>query len=207
MQHQAFLVEILTPNYNHMKKKKIEFYKLFKPIAEDRKLSTNAKLVAMYIYTLASFGMKVTASNLLISNSINLTKEEVLEAIETLQKNEYISDLRGVEYKKNIEIHKNDALKANYYKFFSSVLESDLHILSKFLQVYILSYENFNSFCYSTNKDILKDLAFEQFELNFAILQLKRKKLLTIINPRTRLRELRIGKTLTKNSKNWWDKP
>lgn len=190
-------------------KRKIEFYKLFKPLAEDVRLTLNDKLVAMYIYTLESFNKRVTASNSVIGNALNLSKDEVEEAVERLQYKSFISDLRKEESMRNLEIGKPQILKENYYRFYSYIIEMNLSRFSKFLKVYILSYENSNTYCYATNKNILKDLGFEQYELDHAIYELKGRDMLKVVNPRTRKRELRVSniksKVTSKNTTKWWE--
>lgn len=190
-------------------KRKIEFYKLFKPLAEDVRLTLNDKLVAMYIYTLESFNKRVTASNSVMAKALNLSEDEVEEAVERLQYKSFISDLRKEESMRNLEIGKPQILKENYYRFYSYIIEMNLSRFSKFLKVYILSYENSNTYCYATNKNILKDLGFEQYELDHAIYELKGRDMLKVVNPRTRKRELRVSniksKVTSKNTTKWWE--
>lgn len=179
-----------------MKKNKtnnLKYFKLFKPIAELNRLTLNAKLVAMYIYNLHSFGRTCTASNNYMSKVLNISSSSVDEAIKSLRNIRLINDFRNDDNKKDyIEVCRPNICDEYHYKFYSTILNSDLKTRAKFLLTYILSYHKNGQNCYSSNANILDDIGLSKDAVNYANKELQSKKLIVILNPGKPQRELRI---------------
>lgn len=174
------------------KKKSLEYFKLFKPLAKLNSLTLNAKLVAMYIYNLHSFGRTCTASNNYMSKVLNISSSSVDEAIKSLRVVGMIADFRKNTSKGFIEICKPEICDSHYYKFYSTIINSDLKTRAKFLLAYILSYHKKGQNCYSANANILGDIGLSKDTVNFAIKELQADKLIVVLNPGKPQRELRI---------------
>ena len=176
------------------KKNQLEFYKLFRPLAEDNRLTDVEKIVAMYIFTLHSFNQKCFATNKQMASVLNVSSSAVDAAIKKLQYVGYIKDLRDEPSIKHFRICAANIANANYYKFYNVLLKCNLKYSSKFLLTYILSYHNSNKTFYDTNANILKRIGIGKEAIASAKRELKIQGWLTIKNPRSPRREFHITK-------------
>ncbi|WP_275314955.1 helix-turn-helix domain-containing protein [Tenacibaculum bernardetii] len=174
------------------KKKGLEFYKLFHPLAEDNRLTDLEKIVAMYIFTLHSFNQKCFASNKYMASVLKVSSSGVDTAIKKLQYVGYIEDLRSEPSVKHLKICATNVTNANFYKFYKVLLISKLKYSTKFLLTYILSYTNSNRRFYDTNANILKRIGLGKEAVATAKRELRVQGWLTIKNPRSKWREFLI---------------
>lgn len=147
-------------------------YRLFSPIANDNRLNKEAKMVAMFIYTLNSAGKQCTASNSYISKNLRISLDSVENALISLQENCLILDLRKNRSIGYIQVCNSQISKKPYYKFNSNVLDKNLRLSSKFLLIYILSFNSQGKNCTSSDKTIEKAIGINQYELYFGIVEL-----------------------------------
>ncbi|MCT4697695.1 helix-turn-helix domain-containing protein [Tenacibaculum haliotis] len=174
------------------KKKGLEFYKLFHPLAEDNRLTDLEKIVAMYIFTLHSFNMKCFASNKYMASVLKVSSSGVDTAIKKLQYVGYIEDLRSEPSVKHLKICATNVTNANFYKFYKVLLVSKLKYSTKFLLTYILSYTNSNRRFYDTNANILRKIGLGKEAVATAKRELRVQGWITIKNPRSKWREFLI---------------
>lgn len=169
------------------------YYKLYKPIAEDKRLTPTAKLVAMYLYHKLNFGEACNYSNYRIAKKLNISKSSVTNSIKLLEELGFIQDLR----KKGaniISLPMTEIINSEHYKCYCWVLNLKITTSSKLVLIYILSYESASKICYSSNQKMAESLGLSIFSVkNTALEELKRLKLVVIRDSHTQSRKLAVS--------------
>lgn len=160
-----------------MKNKEIN-YKLFRPIAIDKRLNKKAKMVAMFVYTLNDAGKKCSASNSYIAKKLRISSNSVKIAIISLQENCLILDLRKDQSCGYIKVGNSLITTKPYYNFNSNILNKNLKLSTKFLLVYILSFNRQDKKCTSSDVTIMKAIGLSMVQLYVGIIELSRSGLL-----------------------------
>lgn len=178
-----------------MKNKELSFHKLFKPIAEDIRLTPTGRLAAMYIYTFHSFKKDCFASNSRIAKKIGVSSSAVDTAIKELIRYGYIEDHRQDSTIGYIKVNCPQICNAEFYKFYNTILKSSLKTSSKFLLTYILSYHNSGKTCYASNTNLLKDICLGKSAVGeHAIPELEVSELIEVSNRKGKYRTFLIHK-------------
>jgi len=174
-----------------MKNKEIKFYKLFKPIAIDSRLTSSGRLVATYIYTFESFGKKCYASNTKIANALGLSSSTVDGAIKDLEYYGLINDKRIKQSKGNIKVCCPKFCDSDFYKVNSKILKSNLKLSSKLVLSYVKSFQSAGKICYAGNVAISRDICVKPSTIgDIALPELQKKGLIMVLHPKGLKRQL-----------------
>lgn len=175
------------------KKKPSEFdYKLYRPIASDKRLTPNEKLVAAYIYTFESFKKPCTASNTHMAKQLPISESSVSTAITSLVEHGYIRKDKNYLEGKGYTVLRPEIIKEPYYKVYSSFFGLELTPSARLILVYTSSYLFSGKRFYASNSNISKALGMAVPTITDGIKQLKAAGLFDIMNPNSRMRELKF---------------
>ena len=158
-------------------------YKLFKPLAVDKRLTYNEKLVAMFIYTLHYSNLKCNAKNSYIAYKLNLSIDIVENAISRLEKHCLVVDSRNTYNINYIQVCNTEICKKRYYMFDSKILHSKLNPSAKFILVYIQSFNRKDFKFFLQKYDLKENIGLTtKHQIKSALKQLLDLKLLREIN-------------------------
>lgn len=148
-------------------------------------------MVAMYVYTYYYNGQDVTASNRHIARCLNMPESTCHSATQRLEDNGLIG-IRRNGSRRTIDILQPELVECNFYKFESSIIQSNLEIGAKFLFVYILSFLSVGHRFYDTNTNIKANIGLGKDWVASAAQELVRAGLIKILNPKQPRREYYI---------------